>query len=81
MGSPRWLRVTRWGWPRAECQNLVRMRKERQETVIYRGTDPISKYSEVMGPRCLTVGKGRYREKSRINPVMGSGNGRIAVNS
>lgn len=27
------------------------------------GTDPISKYSEVMGPRCLSVGEGRYTER------------------
>lgn len=63
MGSPRRLRVTRWGWPRAECQNPVRVRKERQETVTYRGTEPISKYSEVMGTRRLTVGEGRYTER------------------
>lgn len=72
MGSLRPLRVVRRGWPRAECQNPVRVRRERWRTVTYRRTDPISKYREDNAGQVPLSGKGgTCREEGRTHTPCG----------
>ena len=51
MGSQRLPRVRSGGWPRAECQNLTRVREGEMGDGCIQGADQIYKYSEDNGGR------------------------------